>query len=125
MRVVLSAILAVVLTIQTAAQQPAVNSSVQQEISTVPANSLVQVNLKDGQRLRGHIVSRTDSDFSLQREKGGGKQSIAYDQVLSVSQVKAGHSHKKKWIIIGVVTGVGVAAVVVALVILYGLSHPG
>jgi hypothetical protein len=125
MRVMLSIILTAVLTTEMAAQQPAVNSPVRQEISTVPANSLVQVDLKDGQRLRGHLVSRADSDFSLERQKGRGTQSIAYDQVLSVSQVKAGHSHKKKWIIIGVVTGVGMAAVVVALVVLYGLSHNG
>jgi hypothetical protein len=125
MRVLLSIVLTVVLTTEIAAQQPAVNSSVQQEISAVPSTSLVEVDLKDGHRLRGHIVSRTDSDFSLQREKGGGTQTIAYEQVLSVSQLKAGHSHKKKWIIIGVVTGVGVAALVVALVVLYGLSHNG
>jgi hypothetical protein len=125
MRVLLSIVLTVVLTTELAAQQPAVNSSVQQEISAIPSNSLVQVNLKGGDSVRGRIVSRTDWDFSLQREKGGGTETIACDQVLSVSQVKAGHSHKKKWIIIGVVTGVGVAVVVVALVVLYGLSHNG
>lgn len=71
--------------------------------------------------MRGHIVSRTDSDFSLQREKGTGAQSIAYDQVLSVSQVKAGHSHKKRWIIIGVVAG---AVVVVAVIAAKIASNP-
>jgi hypothetical protein len=124
MRVALSVFLALVLTIEIAAQEPTVNSSVQQQISAVPSNSLVQVNLKAGNSVRGRIVSRTDADFSLQREKGAGTQTIAYDQVLAVSQVKAGHSHKK-WIILGVVAGLGVAVVVVALVVVYGLSHNG
>jgi hypothetical protein len=44
--------------------------------------------------------------------------------VLSVSRVNAGHSHKK-WIILGVVAGLGLAVVVVALVVVYGLSHNG
>src|SRR5437868_206555 len=100
MRAIRSIILTAVLTTELAAQQPAANSSVQQQISRFPSTSLVQVNLKEGDSVRGRIVSRTDSDFSLQREKGAGKQTIAYDQVLSVSQVKAGPSHKKRWIII-------------------------
>jgi hypothetical protein len=110
---------------QVRAQQPATHSSIRQEIASMAATSLVQVNLKDGHRLRGRIVSRTDSDFSLQREKGAGAQTIAYDQVLSVSQVKGGHSHKTKWIMLGVVVGLGVAVAVVAIVVVYGLSHNG
>jgi hypothetical protein len=115
MLVLLSIVLAVVLTIELAAQQQAVNSSVQQEISAVPSNSLVQVNLKGDGTVRGRIVSRTDSDFSLQREKGG-TQTIAYDQVLSVSQVKAGHSHKK-WIILGVAVGAVVIVVIIIVAV--------
>jgi hypothetical protein len=114
MRVILSIILSAVLTTELAAQQPVANSSVQQQISAFPSTSLVQVNLKEGDSLRGRIVSRTDSGFSLQPEKGAGAQTVAYDQVLSVSQVKAGHSHKKKWIIIGVVAGVVVVVGVIA-----------
>jgi hypothetical protein len=120
MLVLLSIVLAVVLTIELAAQQQAVNSSVQQEISAVPSNSLVQVNLKGDGTVRGRIVSRTDSDFSLQREKGG-TQTIAYDQVLSVSQVKAGHSHKK-WIILGVAVG---AVVIVVIIIVAVVKSKG
>jgi hypothetical protein len=114
MRVILSIILTAVLTTDLAAQQPAANSSVQQQISAFPSTSLVQVNLKEGDSVRGRIVSRTDSDFSLQREKGAGAQTIAYDQVLSVSQVKARHSHKKRWIIISVVAGVVVVVAIIA-----------
>jgi Mid2 like cell wall stress sensor len=110
---------------QVRAQQPAADSSIRQEIAGMPTTSLVQVNLNDGHRLRGRIVSRTDSDFSLQREKGAGAQTIAYDQVLSVSQVKGGHSHKTRWIIVGVVVGLGVAVAVIAIVVVYGLSHNG
>jgi hypothetical protein len=120
MRAMLSIILPAVLITQLAAQQPAADSSLKQEIASLPSTSLVQVNLKDGHRLRGHIVTRTDSDFSLKREKRAGTQTIAYDQVLSVSHVKDGHSHKTRWIIIGVVAGV----FVVAIVFVYKLSHP-
>src|SRR5438552_11164565 len=102
MRAIASVILSLILiTDLLPAQQPAADSPIRQEIAALPSTALVQVRLKDGHRLRGHIVSRTDSDFSLQREKGAGTQSIAYDQVLSVSQAKATHS-KTKWIIIGV-----------------------
>jgi hypothetical protein len=108
-----------VLAADLAAQQPALNSSMQQQVSTFPSTSLVQVNLKEGDSVRGRIVRRTDSDFSLERENGKQTQTIAYDQVLSVSQVKGGHSHKKRWIIIGVVAG----AAVVAIVFAYQLTH--
>jgi hypothetical protein len=110
---------------QVRAQQPAADSSIRQEIASIAATSLVQVNLKDRHRLRGRIVSRTNSDFSLQREKGAGAQTIPYDRVLSVSPVKRGHSHKTRWIIVGVVVGLGVAVAVVAIVVVYGLSHNG
>jgi hypothetical protein len=114
MRALLSIILMAVLTTeQLPAQQPAANSSIQQEIGALPPTSLVQVNLKGGDSVRGRIVSRTDSDFSLQREKGAGTQTVAYDQVLSVSQVKPGHSHKK-WIIIGIVAGVVIVVAIIA-----------
>jgi hypothetical protein len=110
---ILSIILTALLVTELAAQQPGANSSIQQEISAFPPTSLVQVNLKGGNSVRGRIVSRTDSDFSLQREKGAGTQTVAYDHVLSVSQVKHGHSHKK-WIIIGIVAGVVVVVGIIA-----------
>lgn len=119
MRTAMTLILTAVLMTNLAAQQPAGDSSVQQQISAIPSTSLVEVNLKEGDSLRGRIVSRTDSGFSLQREKGKRTQTIAYDQVLSVSQVKGGQSHKARWIIIGVVAGVAVVAIVVA----YQLTH--
>jgi hypothetical protein len=120
MRTVITLILAAVLaTDQLWAQQPASESSARQQIANLPSTALVEVDLKDGHRLLGHIVSRTDLDFSLQREKAKRTQTIAYDQVLSVSQVKRGHSHKTRWIIIGVVAGV----VVIAIVFAYKLTH--
>jgi hypothetical protein len=86
------------------AQQPQADSPIKQEIAALPSSSFVEVSVIGGGILRGHIATRTESDFSLRREKGAGTQTIAYDQVLSVSQVKAGPWHKK-WIIIGVVAG--------------------
>jgi hypothetical protein len=120
MRTVITLILTTVLASdQLIAQQPAADSSIREEIASLPSTSLVEVDLKNGRRLRAHIVRRTDSDFSLQREKGKRKQSIAYDQVLSVAQVRARHSHKKTWIIVAVVAGVAVVAIVFA----YKLTH--
>jgi hypothetical protein len=112
----------VLATDQLIAQQPAPNSSIRDEIATLPATSLVEVQLKSGRRMRGHIVRRTDADFSLEREKGNRTQSIAYDQVLSVAQVRQGHSHKK-WIILGVAVGV-MAVVVVILVAVVKTQGP-
>jgi hypothetical protein len=120
MRKVIALILVTVLaTIQVSAQQPAGEFSAKQQIASLPSSALVQVDLKDGHRLLGHIVSRTDLDFSLQRQKGKRRQTIAYDQVLSVSQLKHGHSHKTRWIIVGVVAGVAVVAIVFA----YKVTH--
>ena len=117
MKILLSTILIALLTRdQIAAQQPAADNAVKQEIAALPSNSLVEVRVQGGSTLRGHIVSRGESDFALKREKGAGTQTIAYNQVLSVSQVKSGHSHKK-WIILGVVVGAVVVVVVVVVVL--------
>ncbi len=101
---------------QVPAQLSPANTSVKQEIAGLPSTSLVEVRMQRGNRLRGHIVSRGESDFTLQPEKRGGTQTIAYDQVLSISHAKTGHSHKK-WIIIGIVVGAVVVAVVVIVAI--------
>ena len=107
MRTVVTLVLiAVLATDQLRAQQPASDSSIKQAIAGIPPTSVAEVRMKAGDKLRGHIVDRTDTDFSLKRAKAGRTQRIAYDQVLSVAQVKSGHSHKK-WIIIGVVCGSG------------------
>lgn len=121
MRALLSTVLiALLITDQLPAQQPEANASVKQEIAALPSTSLIEIRMQGGDRLRGHIVSCGESDFALEREKGAGTQTIAYDQVLSVSQVNSGHSHKK-WIIIGVVIA---AVAVVAIVIGVKASHP-
>jgi hypothetical protein len=117
MRTVIKLILTTVLAAdQLIAQQPGADSSIRQEIASLPSTSLVEVDLKNGRRLRGHIVRRTDSDFSLEREKGQRTQRIAYDQVLSVAQIKSGHSHKK-WIILGVAVGAVVIVVVIIVAV--------
>jgi hypothetical protein len=102
------------------AQQPQADLPIKQEIAALPSSSLVEVSVRGGDILRGHIATRTESDFSLKREKGAGTQTIAYDQVLSVSQVKARHSHKK-WIIIGVTAG---AILVIAIIAAKIASNP-
>ena len=98
------------------AQQPVAESRTKQEISGMPSTSLVEVRIVGGEKLRGHIVSRTESDFTLELNNGRGTQNIAYDRVLSISQVNGGHSHKK-WIIIGVVVGALVITVVVIVAV--------
>jgi hypothetical protein len=114
MRAIVTVILiAVLVTGLLPAQQPQADSPIKQEIAALPSTSLVEVSVRGGGILRGHIGTRTESDFSLKREKGAGTQTIAYDQVLSVSQVKGRHSHKK-WIIIGVVAGVIVVVAIIA-----------
>ncbi|MGI8961977.1 MAG: hypothetical protein ACR2IV_19900 [Bryobacteraceae bacterium] len=115
MRLIVSVILmALLITDLLPAQQPATEPSTKQEIAALPSSSLVEVSVRGGGILRGHIVNRTDTNFSLRREKGAGTQTIAYDQVLSASQVRGGHSHKK--VIIWVVVAVAVTVVVVGIV---------
>ncbi len=94
------------------AHQSAVDSRTKQNIAALPPKAHVEVQLGDGSSVRGRIVSRTDNDFVIKRDSGAGTQTIRYDQVRSVSQVKGNHS-RTKWIIIGAVAG---AAVVVAIV---------
>ena len=102
------------------AQQAVTDSPIKQQIATIPPGSQVEVRMQSGERVRGRIVNAKDADFSLERDKATATQTIAYNQVASVSQVKAGHSHKK-WIIIGVVVA-GIA--IVAIVIGVKASHP-
>ena len=116
MRVLLSIILITVLIADQLPAQEGQADRIKQEVSGWPASALVEVSMTGGGIVRGHIVSRTDTDFSLRREKSGGIQNIAYAQVLSVSQIKSGHSHKK-WIILGVVVGAMAVAVIVIVVI--------
>jgi hypothetical protein len=118
MRVIAIVLVAVLLRNQLLAQQAALNPRIKQQIAALSPASLVEVRMKDGDKLRGRIASHEDLDFSLAAEKGGGAQNIAYDQVLSVSQVK--HSNKK-WIIIGVAA---TAILVVGLIALHIKNHP-
>lgn len=121
MRVILAVLLTAVLAIeQVAAQQTAQGSGVKQQIAATSKKALVEVSTRAGSIVRGHIVSRADADFTLRQEKGGTTQTIGYDQVLSVSRIKAGHSYKT-WIIVGVVV-IGVV-VIVALVVRNSCGH--
>ena len=43
-------------------------------IASLPPGSLVEVKTKSGEKLLGHIVTRTDSDFSLRQDNGAGSQ---------------------------------------------------
>lgn len=84
-----------------AQQSPA---DLRNRIANFPPESLVEVRTKSGEKLRGHIVGRTDSDFSLRQGRGAATKTIAYEQVLAVSRV--GVHTRRKWIIIGVVAGI-------------------
>lgn len=117
MRVVAIILLGVLLRDQLPAQKVE-NSPIKQQVAALPPASLVEVVMNDGDKLRGHIATVGGTEFALAREKRGGTQSIAYDQVRSVSQVK--HSNKK-WIIIGVVVA---AIAVVGIIIGVAASKP-
>ena len=119
MRIILAVLLSTMLAIPQVSAQTT-QDSVKQEVAAIPSKALVDISMRAGGILRGHIVSRADADFTLRQEKGGTTQTIAYDQVLSISQVKTGHSHKK-WIIIGVVI-VG-AVVIVGLALRSSCGH--
>lgn len=120
LRKLASCILAGALTLQSLhAQQSPANREIQQRISALPVNAHVALQLTDGNTLRGHIASRADHDFVLKPDNGGAPQTIAYEQVSAVEQVKK-HS-TKKWIVIGVVAG---AVVIGVIAIVLAVHHP-
>ena len=95
------------------AQTSTPDSSIKQTIVALPLNSKVVVHLKNGTAAQGKVVNRTDAAFLLANRNGGQSQEIAYDQVVSVSQVRTSHA-KRNWIIVGaVVAGLAVTAIVV------------
>jgi hypothetical protein len=117
MRTILIVFLASLLIVRSAdAQEPTGNSAVKQSIASMPAGSHVELQLLDGKKERGRIVSRSGNGFALKPDAGAGEQSIAYDNVRSVSRLKHGHS-KAKWVVIGVVAGAVVAAAAAALAV--------
>ena len=95
MRLIITAVLVTLLITEPIQAQQAAESSVKQQVAALPPNSLVDVRLTRGETLRGRIVNRTDSDLSLKLERGG-TQSVAYNQVLSVSQVGVGIRTRKE-----------------------------
>lgn len=98
------------------AQQPGGDNAVKQSIAAMRTGSHIELQLLDGKTERGRIVSRAENDFALKPDAGGGEQTIAYDNVRSVSRLKDGHS-KAKWIVIGAVAGAAVAVGAVALAV--------
>ncbi len=101
-------------------QLPAQQSStdLRDRIAGLPQGSLVEVRTTSGERIRGRIASRTDSDFSLHQNQGHATRTVAYAQVLSVSRMDA-HS-KRKWIILGAVLG---TLLVCAIIVYNGLTR--
>jgi hypothetical protein len=89
-------------------------SGVKQRIAALTPKANVELQLTDGSDLRGRVVSHSEADFVLKESGPAGMKTIAYDQVRSVSQLKANHS-KTKWIIIGVVAAVVVVGVVIGV----------
>ncbi len=95
MRLIITLSLVVLLTGERLPAQQATDSAIKQQISEIPSTTPIEVRMLSGERVRGHIVNRGESEFSLERDKGAGMQTVAYSQVASVSQVKVRHSHKK------------------------------
>ncbi len=98
------------------AKQPGGDSAVKQSIAAMPTRSHIELQLLDGKREHGRIVSRAENDFTLKPDAGGREQTISYGDIRSVSRLKDGHS-KAKWIVIGVVAGAAVAIGAVALAV--------
>ena len=74
----------------------------------------VKVKLNNGSELKGRITQSSENGFTLSDEKSGKKTEIAYADVQNVEG--RGMSKKKKaFIITGIVVGVAVTALVLAL----------
>ena len=110
MRLMLSLVLAFVMLTRLASAASG-TASIKAEIIGMPVGTSIELRLKDQQKLRGARGAVSDSGFTLVDTRSGERQ-IAFDDVVSVKQLK---SHTKRNILIAV--GVGVAAVTVVLVI--------
>jgi hypothetical protein len=116
----MAVILAALLIVQSLhAQQPAANDAMRQDIAALPPKAHVALHLSDGNTLRGRISRRTDQNFVLKLDNGGA-QTISYEQIRDVEQLKGQHSNKK-WIIVGIVAAV---VVVVGIIAIHAKNHP-
>jgi hypothetical protein len=86
-------------------------ASVKTEIVGMPVGTSIEIRLSDKQKLRGARGAVSDSGFTLVDARSGERQ-IAFDDVVSVKQVKT-KSHTGRNILIGVGIGVGAVAVVI------------
>ncbi len=118
---VVSLFLAGLLALQSAgAQQPEESYNINESVAKLPPKAHVAVHLKEGNTLRGRLANRSDSGFVLKLDKGAVAQKISYQQVQNVEQLQTPRSNKKR-IIFGVVTGILVAAAIVAI---HAKNHP-
>lgn len=84
-----------------------------EQITQIPAGSVVEVKLTTRQKYRGRLGAITDSGFDLQFTKAGRivTETLTFDSVRSVKVVAQGWSLPKK-IIVGTLIGAGVILVI-------------
>ena len=83
------------------------------QILSASKDSQVQVKFRDQTKLKGYIDSVDSVSFKLRDPKNGMSQSIAYDEVESVSKAGSGVS-TKTWLIVG---GIAAGAVTTWLIV--------
>lgn len=83
----------------------------------IPTGSIVELRLKDKQKLRGKLGSLSDTDVQLQTLQSGKieTRSIAFDQVKSIKVHGKGMGTAAK-VTLGVLAGIGTFIVIVAIV---------
>lgn len=77
-------------------------------LAGVNAEKVVNVKLKDGTKLKGHITGIQEASFDLTLASNSEKKSILYSDV---SGVQTSWTAKKALLMVGVVVGIAVAIV--------------
>jgi len=88
--------------------------SVAAQIGGIPTGALIEVHLKDKQKIHGSRGATTDVGFTLVNANAGDQQ-IAFADVVSVKQVGVHKSHVARNIIIVAVVAIAVVATVIGI----------
>ena len=107
---------------QTARAQPQTNPDQSAKIKSEVAKRLankknhVNIELRNGDKLKGRIEQADDNKFTIRQDKTGNKIELSYSDVLKVKGQGLGTGAK-----IGI--AVGIAAVVVAIAVVVALKN--